>query len=446
MAPTVLLTDTNRWAASSRVAINFALRGARVFGLCPNRHPLSKTRAVERTFRYSSLFPVDSLLKAIEAANPDLVIPCDDRATQHLHELYECARSIGASGAKVKGLIERSLGSPESYAAVDSRYEVIRISREEGIHVPETSVVNSAGDLRSWGAAKAFPWVLKAAGTWGGRGVRIVNSFEQADQAFLELTGLFRARRVFKRSIVNRDSFWIRPWWNRSRPDIVVQSHVQGRPANCAVACWEGRVLAGIGVEVVSALGPTEPAIVVRVVDNFEMMSAAERLVRRLGLSGLIGLDFMIEDSSGAAYLIEMNPRCTPLCHIQLGKGRDMIGALVAQLSGETFQEIPPVTLNDLIAYFPQAWDSKSALLEESYQDLPEGEPDLLRELRRPWPNRSLLYRLFSYVHQIRSAALPAPDDRLAPEIGLIHTGTEAKVAPLCGEDDQSRHPRRHAR
>jgi hypothetical protein len=172
------------------------------------------------------------------------------------------------------------------------------------------------------------------------------------------------------------------------------------------VVCWQGRVLAGIGVEVVNAMGPTEPAVVVRVVDTSNMIRAAERLARRLALSGFIGLDFMIEDHSRAMYLIEMNPRCTPPCHIQLGKGRDLIGALAAQLSGEALQEIPPVTKNDLIAYFPQAWDSKSRFLESSFQDLPEGEPDLLQELRQPWPNRSLLYRLYNYVDRTKSKPL----------------------------------------
>ena len=102
--------------------------------------------------------------------------------------------------------------------------------------------------------------------------MRIVNSIEEAEQGFAELTSLFSARRVVKRAIVNGDSFGLRPWWNRSRPDVIVQSYVQGRPANCAVVCWEGRVLAGIGVEVVSAVGPTEPAMIVRVVDSPEMM------------------------------------------------------------------------------------------------------------------------------------------------------------------------------
>jgi predicted ATP-grasp superfamily ATP-dependent carboligase len=173
-----------------------------------------------------------------------------------------------------------------------------------------------------------------------------------------------------------------------------VQSYIHGRPANCAVVCWKGRVLAGIGVEVVASDGTTGPASVVRVVDNAEMMFAAERIASRLGLSGFFGLDFMIEQGTGASYLIEMNPRTTPLCHLRLGKGRDMAAALWAQLSGQPFQEVPPVTQNEIIAYFPEA--CKSELLQSCFEDIPQGEPELVQELLRPWPNRTMLFRLFS--------------------------------------------------
>ena len=175
--------------------------------------------------------------------------------------------------------------------------------------------------------------------------------------------------------------------------------------------------------------------MIVRVVESPEMMRAAEAIARRLSLTGFIGLDFMIEDNSGAAYFIEMNPRCTPLCHFQLGRGRDLIGALTAQLSGEKLQEMPAVTQNELIAYFPQAWDSQSKFLEVCFQDLPVGEPELIEELRRPWPNRNLLYRLFSYVEQIRSRALPK--DRVSLEIGPIHGGSDLHRAPSCAGFEQ---------
>jgi len=402
-APTrVLLTGTNRWPAPARLAIGFAKAGCEVSAVCPSPgHPLLKTRAVQRAFPYSALRPLDSLTAAIEATDPRIIIPCDDLGVQHLHDLYVRTRSQGGSGDWIATLIERSLGSPESYPIVPNRYRLLQIAREEGLLVPHTNPIDTTGDFGSGYVGWPFPWVLKADGTWGGKGVRIANVREQAEQFFGELTRAPRATAVIKRLVMHRDRLRLWASWHRSKPAVIVQSYIQGRPANCAVACWEGKVLAGIGVEVVSAEGLQGPAIVVRVVDNSEMMVAAERIARRLRLSGFFGLDFMIEDETNATYLIEMNPRCTPLCHLRLGKGHDMIGSLRAQFAGESFGNTPPVTHNDMIAYFPQAWTSQSQFLELSFQDVPQEEPDLMDALLHPWSERSLVGRAVDSLRRL---------------------------------------------
>jgi hypothetical protein len=395
----ILLTDTNRWALAARLAIGLSEAGCQVSAICPKPgHALMKTRAVQRTFHYSGLHPLKSLTAAIKAVEPDIVVPSCDRGVRHLHELYARAQSYGTGGTKVAALIERSLGSHVSYSIVSSRYDLLTLAREEGVRVPNTSRADTPEELESWRARESFPWVLKADGTWGGGGVKIVQTPDQVEQSFIQLARIFRFGRAVKRLVVNRDSFWLRSWWNRSQHAVTVQSYIHGRPANCAVVCWQGRVLAGIGVEVVSSEGATGPASVVRVIDNPEMMFAAERLASRLGLSGFFGLDFIIEEGSGRTYLIEMNPRTTPLCHLRLGKGRDMASALWAQLANQPVPEVEPVTLNEMIAYFPEACNSE--LLKECFEDVPQCEPELIQELLRPWPNRTLLYRLFNRLNR----------------------------------------------
>lgn len=394
-SPKILLTATNRSPGAARLAISLAKAGCQVSAICSTRgDPLLFTQAVRQVFPYRSLHPLEALTAAINSASPDALVPCDDVAVLHLHELYSRAQGEGIAGSKNKALIGRSLGSPESYSIVSSRYDLLKVAREEGILTPDTSPIRKNEDFGAWQKVHPFPWVLKADGTFGGRGVKIAHNLEEAQEAFKEMYRPHHTLRVAKRMIINRDPFWIRPWWKRSRPSIISQAYVTGRPANCAVWCWKGQILAGIAVEVVSSVGTTGPATIVRMVDSPPMMLAAKRIAGRLNLSGFFGLDFMIEDGSGATYLIEMNPRCTPLCHLQLGKGRDMVGALVGQLIGQPVPETSPVTANDLIAFFPQAEDSASELLHSAYLDYPEGESTLIRELLRPWPDRSLLFRL----------------------------------------------------
>jgi hypothetical protein len=401
-APKILLTDTNRWPAAARLAIALHGSGCNVAALCPMPgHPVQKASVVQRTFHYSGSDPLTSLRTAIAAFEPDVIVPCCDRGVQQLHELHVFSRAQGPMGQPILDLIERSLGLPGNFAIVSARYPLLKIARDEGILVPPTIELRGASDLKSGCAEMALPWVIKADGTWGGRGVRVAHSAAEAEQCFSELTRPAGRLELIKRLMLSRDRGWVLFDWKRSQPAVIAQSLIVGRPANCAVVCWQGKILAGIGVEVVSAQGPKGPATVVRVVESFEMMRAAERITRRLGLSGFFGLDFMIENGTGATYLIEMNPRCTPLCPLPLGKGRDLAEALWSQLAGQSPHEKPPVTEKAMIAYFPQAWNGTSELLEASYRDIPEGEPELIRELLHPWSERSLLGRIFDRARRM---------------------------------------------
>ena len=412
----VLLANTTWWPCASRLAIAFRHAGCSVSAVYPTRgHPLMVTGAVGQSFPYSSWNPLQSLAAAIEATQPHIVIPCDDRAVQHLHELH--ASALAPPGGIVSSTIESSLGPPASYSTVAARYELLNVAREEALPVPDTEIVRSRDDLRRWQGQHALPWVLKADGSWGGHGVKIVQSAKKAEQVVRHLTKPLSATRTLKRLIVDRDPFWLRTWWNGSRSTAVVQSYIEGRPANCAVACWKGKVLSGIATEVVSAQGATGSATVVRIVEGPEMLLAAERLARRLDLSGFFGLDFVIEDGTGIAWLIEMNPRITPLCHLRFGPGRDLVEALSAQLAGSPVRETAAITDNEVIAYFPQAWhwDPNSELLQSGFHDVPSEDPALVRELRRlPWPDRGILARIAARLRS-RIIAGKAPGDSFFP-------------------------------
>ena len=404
MQPKILLTDTNRWPVPARLALAFARKGCRVAALCPcPGHPVQSVGAVERVFHYDGFNPIGSLRHAIEAFGPDIVIASCDRGVQHLHTLYATAVREGASGRAIAALIEHSFGAPESFSIVSSRYELLQVAHREGILTPETIPVTGVADLERWSAKAALPWVLKADGTWGGRGVRVAHTVKAAQRSFGELTRRPGAFDLAKGLLLNRDRGWVVLAWKNSRSAVIAQSLINGRPANCAVVCWKGEVLAGIGVEVLRAKGAKGPATLVEVVDSPPMIEAASRIASKLKLSGFFGLDFMIETGTGATYLIEMNPRCTPPCPLPLGKGRDLVAAMWAQLSGEPLPESEPVTPNPRIAYFPGANGRTVAVCDAnptlpSYEDIPREEPALVEELLHPWSGRSLLGQMVDYA------------------------------------------------
>ena len=396
----VLLTSTTRWPSPSRLAVELSMAGFDVAALCRRRqHPLAKTRAVGRMFEYCALRPIESLARAIAAADPALIVPCDDRAVSHLHELHRRACS-GPDPRRQSALIERSLGAANGFNVVMSRYELLATAKAEGLLVPQTmriAIDDPEALSRGW---QRFPCVVKADGTFAGQGVRVARNVEQAERALADVTKLASAKQLLWQLIVNDDPFPLRPALTRPTGEVIAQAYVDGQDANCGVFCWEGEVLAGVAVEVVSTVGAVGPATVVRVVEGTEMMSAAVKIARRLQLSGFVGLDFVIERGSRDHYLIEMNPRCTPVCHLRLGGKRDMIGALQRQLYGCGAPERAAVTANELIAYFPSARTHAPEFLDRSYEDVPCNEPELVEELLSPAPAASSVHRGASRVLQ----------------------------------------------
>jgi hypothetical protein len=94
----------------------------------------------------------------------------------------------------------------------------------------------------------------------------------------------------------------------------------------------------------------------------------------------------MIEAATGGAYLIEMNARCTPICPVPLGPGRDLVEALAARVIGRAECARAPATELDTLAFFPDLWqqDPGSDYLRRAYHDVPWDEPALLRALLKP--------------------------------------------------------------
>jgi formate-dependent phosphoribosylglycinamide formyltransferase (GAR transformylase) len=387
MRPKVLIATTSRWFPTVRLAMALANAGFTVEPVCLPGHPLRKTRAAHRIHTFHALMPLRSLKTAIEQTDPDLIIPGDDLATQHLHALYARELKRGGREAYICGLIERSLGAPSGFPLVYARSNLLEIASKESIRVPKTKVVTNIAELREWAKEMTFPVVLKSDGTSGGEGVRIVHSMEDAERSFRDLHALPLFARAAKRALVDGDKTLVWPSILRKRSVVNIQTLVAGHEATSTLACWKGSVLASLHFEVLNKAHSTGHATVVRLVEHPDLSSAAEKIVRRLGLSGLIGLDFMIEKDTGNAHLIELNPRATQVGHLTLGPSRDLPAALYAAVTGTVVQEAPKLTEKATIALFPQEWkrNPESAALHSGYHDVPWEEPELVRAcLRRP--------------------------------------------------------------
>ena len=322
--------------------------------------------------------PAASFLAAIHQAQPDLIVPCDDLSTIYLHRL--CLELLQKGEERPAGILQRTLGPPHSFPTIDSRTSLMAVARSEEVRTPETAVVTKQS-LPAWLAQNGLPAVLKADGSAGGRGVQVVRTIAMAEQAVAELSAPPIAARAIKRALFDQDRTLLKPCIQRHSPVVNAQVLLPGRDATISVACWEGEVVASITFEVIKAQTLGGPSSVLRLIDHPEMSWSAEKMVKRLGLSGFFGFDFILEEQNNHATLIEMNARATQTCHLAMGTHHDLPAALAAMVSGKPVPPTKPVSDRDVIALFPQEWqsDPSSEYLTTAYHDVPWGEPALVK-------------------------------------------------------------------
>jgi hypothetical protein len=401
MQPTVLVAATTWWPLSAQLAISLVRHGCVVEALCPPGHPLRYVSGVSRYYRYRRVASLNALRRAIVAAHPEIVIPCDDSVVWQLHQLYR-------EEPELRALIARSLGSAEHFEVTASRQQLQQVARALHIRVPRTERAKTHDDLRQWFEHPEDAVVMKQDGTWGGNGVQVLRSFTEAA---VQLTTMLRPVPLsiaWKRAVINHDPSALWSYRNLKEPVVTLQQFIHGRPATLMMACWQGTVLATVTAEVLWSQGATGAAVVVRLIDQPEMAQAACRLAKKLELSGFHGLDFMLEAETGAAYLIELNPRSTQLGHLPMAGGCDLAGVLSQKLGASS----PPAAEQrrglregETIAFFPKAllWNPKSRYLREGYHDAPWEEPALLQELlKESWPNRQWPARLYHWLRPPR--------------------------------------------
>jgi hypothetical protein len=378
--PVILLAATNLGLTNTpRLAITCKNAGFSVAVLAGRSHPVRTTKSPDQVFMYSSYNSRGSLRRAIEAAQPQLIIPCDDFIVRHLHTLHaECVRD----GDPIAQLIEASLGAPEYYKRLERRDLLIELASLPDVQVPPMCIVDDLETLKAWIAKHGLPVILKLDGRFAGKDMIKITAHADIGKAYANIKvrqmGLRGLWNILRHGEIEQIMGELRGCYQV----MTAQSYISGRPANCAVACRHGEVLGFVAVEAMRTMSTFGPATVVRRVEGAQMRAAAESIVRHLGISGMCGFDFVIDEHSGAAMLIEINPRATQINHFPLGSEADLSTSLLCALEGRSVapQSLKTLPQND-IALFPGEWkrDHKSPYLHSAWHDVPYEEPGLLK-------------------------------------------------------------------
>lgn len=319
----------------------------------------------------------------IEDWRPDLVLPADDRTAVFLAGLHGRLTRSGGSGI-VAETLKRSLGNPAGVLEAANKQKTLDIAAQLGIRAPEQAPILSPKDIVAFGEKHGFPVVLKTPFDSGGHGVVVCRSREEVDSS-LELLTMYDSLKW--RLSRWRDELQGRALASRWLPvsgRMTVSRFIEGNCGTSVVAAMEGKALSVMTAVREGTQKSAESNSVVRFKDQVEMRETSVAMTQHWGLTGLIGFDFMI-DQEGHAWMIECNPRATPIAHLGNRVGEDVCNALFCALTS-----LPPRKregpLPDLVvALYPQEiWrDPGSRYLRDSFHDVPLHDEELLKFIRQ---------------------------------------------------------------
>lgn len=353
----LLVSTTLDWPFPAQLAAAFTDVGAYVEALRPPRGLLARSRYPSRMHDYYPIIAMDSLASAIAAARPDMIIPCDDQAAE---------------------LVNRSRG-----ASTMGRMEFLDAAAKAGAPAAASIAISSEEELEEAMRQLGLPLVIKCDSSWGGEGVIIAPTREDARAAFRRMNNPSRLRDA-ARAMRGRGPHFLTRALNPAPVCISAQAFITGTAATSSIACWRGEVVGSHHFDVLLSTTPTSPASVIAHVPCPQMEASAIAIAAALNLSGLFGLDY-IRDAKGHVHLLEMNARATPTTHLALDE--DLPAALLraAGLGGRTR---PPVTDRSEIALFPREWlrDPRSPWFGRAFHDVPWDDHNVVRACVRAAP------------------------------------------------------------
>jgi hypothetical protein len=319
------------------------------------------------------------------------------------------------------------LGDPEGYRVVTSKWATYELAERLNLRVPKQSRINTPEEAMTFAGKVGYPIILKKENTYGGMGCYVCRSDRETLGNYLALmtSGSLRKLRRWPGVLAALHRFVTRPGAACSEP-LIVQRYHEGQLAFTTAVARDGVMLGGITVVAERVHpAPTGASTVVRPIDRPELLQATEALIRQTGFSGFIGVDFILDNANGLPYLLEINPRATPVCRLGRLLGLDLCSLFAANFADVKLEPPAPITV-DTIAFFPSEWLRSwcSPHLLDAHHDVPHNDPALLGRIYRSMP----LKRRIMLSIGLRGTLTPFEVD---PERWLtfqIRSGTKTKT------------------
>lgn len=373
--PLLLLATATRWYGTARMPGNLARAGFDVTLLAPPGSFAERSRYVSRVAH----LPADANARqwaeafaaAVAATSPRIVVACDD-TTFRLLQLFVREPPPGMAPARhlaLASLIVDSIGDPAFYRTSVDKTRLPAAAAALGIRVPPFSVVRNVAGAREFAAIHGFPVVVKRGNSTAGDAVAICADDRTLARAFADLARADPLRLD-----------------DASDGTLLLQAHVPGRIRYRNVLAWRGRDVAGFAVDrVLAQVEPKGPAAVIRWRRCDQLADIAQRLSRGFGMSGPYAIECLVHQTTGEAYLLEINRRLSPGMHVGEAIGVDLAVALYDAMHGNPLRTRADVgaTEEGTHVHFPQEWlrDPASPYLDSHPVDVPWDDPTLFAAL-----------------------------------------------------------------
>ncbi len=370
--PLLLVAVATRWLGAARIPRPLAKAGFDVSLLAPKNSLIEKSRFVTRVAHLpdgaTPLQWVYAFVAMVEATHPRLVVPGDDAAFWLMQMLAASPPEGLPQALQLRALIRDSLGDPAWFETSVQKTLLPAAAEALGVRVPAFMVTGEPEAAREFAAVHRYPVVLKRNHSCAGDGVRIC-----ADPT--ELAGAFGA---LQRPRVTD--------FGRPGRELLVQEYIVGRIKSYHMAAWKGSLLTGYAAEKLERNpSRTGPSTVQRYHHDADIEEIAVKLTRGFGMTGFFGPECVVDERTGAAYLLEINRRMVSSHHRGSYIDVDHCAALHAALHG-----IPQTTRSCLdpgeehtCVHFPQEWlrNPGSDWLRNHPVDVPWDEPELVEAM-----------------------------------------------------------------
>lgn len=389
-SPRVLIVS--RWeevVSIARLPRALSHAGFSVGALCTDDSFLAKTRYLDARFTFPKRGRklLLGFLSAFREWNPDLILPGNDWDLAFLQRLASSplARTPLVAPANLMDVLERSLGDLHQFGRLASKRTLQDLALELGIRTPEDRVITGREGAFQYAEEHGYPVVLKHEFNSGGTGVWICEHAAALQSALDEALRPAK-KRPFRRmllDIARRAAF--APAGD-ARGSLSIQRYIHGKTIIHNFVALNGQRVAGVTAEnLFNHPAPTGPCSVVRPIENAEVNQAACAVVQQAGYSGFGCFDFILEEGTNAAYLLECNTIPCNVAHVGDILGSDLCAGLYATMTGTKRLPDRAPQSGRTVALFPQELrrDAHSANVMRFYHDVPADDPELLDAYER---------------------------------------------------------------